>query len=77
MTYHQRIPAAAPASRPRLHTIDEVADLLRVSAWTVHRLIREERLGSVKIGARRLIPAEDLTRYIAEQHTGHVRQGAL
>lgn len=39
----------------RLLTIDEVADLLRVSRWSVYRLIWSEQLPTLKIGRRRLV----------------------
>jgi excisionase family DNA binding protein len=42
-------------------TIDEAADRLRVSRWTVYNLIRAGRLRSVKIGRRRLVPAAAIT----------------
>ena len=49
-----------------VYTVDETAELLKVSLWTVKKLIRERRLGSVQIGTRRLILAADLTEYLRE-----------
>lgn len=39
----------------RLLTIDEVADLLRVSRWSVYRLIWSKQLSTLTIGRRRLV----------------------
>ena len=39
----------------RLLTIDEVADLLRVSRWSVYQLIWSGQLRTLKIGRRRLV----------------------
>jgi excisionase family DNA binding protein len=39
----------------RLLTVDEAADQLRVSRWTVYNLIRSNQLRTVKIGRRRLV----------------------
>jgi excisionase family DNA binding protein len=40
---------------PGLLTVDEAADYLRVSRWTVYNLIRSNQLRTVKIGRRRLV----------------------
>jgi len=72
---HQPGERTVQRDAPRLYTIPEAADVLRVSAWTLQRFIREERLGSIKIGKRRVVPAEDLERYIAEQRVGRTRGG--
>jgi excisionase family DNA binding protein len=51
--------------------IDEAADRLRVSRWTVYNLIRERKLRTIKIGARRLVPvsaiAECITHLMEEE----------
>ena len=39
----------------RLLTINEVADLLRISRWSVYQLIWSGQLDSLTIGRRRLI----------------------
>ena len=39
----------------RLLTINEVADLLRISRWSVYQLIWSEKLRTLKIGRRRLV----------------------
>jgi excisionase family DNA binding protein len=40
---------------PGLLTVDEAAEYLRVSRWTVYNLIRSSQLRTVKIGRRRLV----------------------
>ena len=42
-------------------TVDEAAERLRVSRWTLYNLIRSNQLRTVKIGRRRLVPADALT----------------
>ena len=39
-----------------LFTIDEAAARLRVSRWTVYKLVRSNQLRTIKIGRRRLVP---------------------
>ncbi|MGK5557676.1 helix-turn-helix domain-containing protein [Actinomadura kijaniata] len=41
-------------------TVDEAAERLRVSRWTIYNLIRSNQLRTVKIGRRRLVPAAAL-----------------
>ncbi|MFV3114236.1 helix-turn-helix domain-containing protein [Gordonia amicalis] len=54
-----------PASEAhRLLAVDEARQLLGVSKWTLYRLIREQQLDTVKIGARRFVPADALHRFI-------------
>ena len=42
-------------SQERLLTINEVADLLRISRWSVYQLIWSGQLQTLKIGRRRLV----------------------
>jgi excisionase family DNA binding protein len=42
-------------SQERLLTINEVADLLRISRWSVYQLIWSGQLHTLTIGRRRLI----------------------
>jgi len=52
-----------------LLTIDETCKILRVSKWTVYRLMDERKLASVKIRSRRLIPVQavrDLIKRVQE-----------
>ena len=60
-----------PDGRPLL-TIDEAREILRVSRWTVYRLINERQLETIKIGSRRLVPTDavrDLIKRLREGST--------
>ena len=48
-----------------LLTVDEAADLLRVSRWTVYKLIKERELVSVKVRSGRRIVPDSVQAYIA------------
>jgi excisionase family DNA binding protein len=41
-------------------TVDEAAERLRVSRWTLYNLIRSNQLRTIKIGRRRLVPVNAL-----------------
>ncbi|SNR96321.1 helix-turn-helix domain-containing protein [Actinomadura mexicana] len=45
-------------------TVDEAAERLRVSRWTLYNLIRSNQLRTVKIGRRRLVPVNALVEYL-------------
>ena len=45
--------------------VEEAAALLRVSRWTVYRLINERQLISVKVGKSRRVPVESVRAYVA------------
>lgn len=45
-------------------TVDEAAERLRVSRWTLYNLIRSNQLRTVKIGRRRLVPVNALAEYL-------------
>jgi excisionase family DNA binding protein len=47
-------------------SIVEAATALSVSAKTIHRLIRRNRIHSVKIGKRRVVPVAELERLLSE-----------
>ena len=55
------------------YNVDEAAELLSIGRTMVFQLIAEGRLGSLKIGNRRLIPRQDLEAFIAELRTPAVR----
>ncbi|MCP2340397.1 helix-turn-helix domain-containing protein [Actinomadura rupiterrae] len=44
--------------------VNEAAEQLRVSRWTLYNLIRSNELRTVKIGRRRLVPVEALADYV-------------
>lgn len=45
-------------------TVSEAAKKLKISDWTANRLIQSGDLGSIQIGARRLVPSADLADYL-------------
>jgi excisionase family DNA binding protein len=49
-----------------LMTIDQTAEFMGLSAWTVRYWIRMGKLPSVKFGRRILIEREELNRLVAE-----------
>lgn len=52
-----------------VYSLEEAANRLKVSKWTVNRLIEERQLGSILIRSRRLVRASDLTAYLERQAT--------
>jgi excisionase family DNA binding protein len=59
----QRVPAT---TEQLLVPLTDAADALSLSRRHVHRLIAEGRLGSVRIGRRRLVPSAELERFVAQ-----------
>jgi len=55
-------------SRPdaRLLTVDQVAELLQISRWSVYRLIWADVLHSVQIGRCRRVPKDALDAYLSQ-----------
>ena len=50
-------------------TVNEVADLLRLSPMTVYRLINKGELPAVRIGKSFRLREDDVDTYIAERYT--------
>ena len=59
-----------PPDEPLLLTVEDTAKLLSVSRNTVFKLLRSGDLASMTIGAKRLIPRQEIDRFIRE----HTRQ---
>jgi excisionase family DNA binding protein len=49
----------------RLLKVEEAAEVLNVSRWTVYRLIKEKDLTSVKVRNGRRVPVESIRAYVA------------
>ncbi|GAB3815035.1 helix-turn-helix domain-containing protein [Kribbella italica] len=49
----------------RLLKVEEAAEHLNVSRWTVYRLIKERELTSVKVRNGRRVPMESIRSYVA------------
>jgi excisionase family DNA binding protein len=45
-------------------SVDEAAQQLRLSHWSVYKYIRSGQLKSFKAGRRRLVPASAITEFI-------------
>lgn len=56
----------APPQVPVLLTAREASAALRISHWKLYDLINRNRIDTIKIGRRRLVPAAELTRLIDE-----------
>jgi excisionase family DNA binding protein len=50
-------------------SVPEVCAQLGISRWMLYRLIREEKIKSVKIGSRRLVPVSAVAAFIQELET--------
>lgn len=50
---------------PRLLTIPETGRQLRLSRWSVYQLINQRKIASVKVGSRRLVPINEVDRFVA------------
>lgn len=56
-------------SRARFLTVQEVADLLRVSSMTVYRLIKSGDLPAVRVGRSFRVSDRDVDGYLASRYT--------
>jgi excisionase family DNA binding protein len=50
-------------------TVNEVADLLRVSRMTVYRLIKQGELPALRVGRGYRLRDEDVQSYLIERYT--------
>jgi excisionase family DNA binding protein len=60
---------AVSHARARFLTVNEVADLLRLSDMTVYRLIKKGELPAVRIGRSYRLREDDVDAYLAERYT--------
>lgn len=51
---------------PLLLTINQVASLLNLGRTKTYELVRSGKIKSFKIGSRRLIPCEEVERYVKQ-----------
>ncbi len=58
-----------PFTEARLLTVNEVADLLRVSRMTVYRLIKEGDMSAFRVGRSYRLREEDVHSYLNERYT--------
>lgn len=50
-------------------TVDQAASVLGISRGLAYEMIRQDRLPSVRLGRRILVPRSALTRFLNEQST--------
>jgi excisionase family DNA binding protein len=50
----------------RAYSIEEAAELLAISAWTVRKWISVKKISSCKLGSRRVVPASEIKRLLDE-----------
>lgn len=60
---------AQSQARARFLTVNEVADLLRVSSMTVYRLIKGGDLRAVRVGKSFRLREDDVDAFISRQYT--------
>jgi excisionase family DNA binding protein len=53
----------------RLLTVNEVADLLRVSRMTVYRLIKEGEIAALRVGRSYRLREDDVDDYLSQRYT--------
>ena len=56
-------------SKARFLTVQEVADLMRVSSMTVYRLIKSGELPAVRVGRSFRVAKSDVDTYLASGYT--------
>jgi len=67
--YHRRRPMKTPFTEARLLTVNEVADLLRVSRMTVYRLIKEGQMPALRVGRSYRLREDDVDDYLSKRYT--------
>ena len=58
-----------PFTEARLLTVNEVADLLRVSRMTIYRMIRQGDMAALRVGRNYRLREEDVHSYLTERYT--------
>ncbi len=56
-------------SKSRFLTVQEVADLMRVSSMTVYRLIKAGELAAVRVGRSFRVSEPDVDAYLSARYT--------
>lgn len=76
MKVNREVALMMPVTEKLGLTTKETAALLSISAKTVRRLIREQRLHAVRIGARRyLVPRDSIDRFLRIEEGPACRPG--
>ena len=69
LTYNPSNMVREPFTEVRLLTVNEVADLLRVSRMTVYRLIKQGDMPSLRVGRGYRLREEDVHTYLNKRYT--------
>ena len=62
-------------AKARFLTVQEVADLMRVSSMTIYRLIKAGELPAIRVGKHLRIRERDVARYLDERVVGLTTEG--
>ncbi|MFW6409547.1 MAG: helix-turn-helix domain-containing protein [Halanaerobiales bacterium] len=55
-----------PDQPTRIFSVEEAADYLKVSKNKIYELIREKKLGYVKVGTRKIITQKNIEKFLAD-----------
>ena len=71
-TLRDALAGGKPSTRPSsaMLTVDEACEYLRISKWTLYRLIQTGKLKTIKIGSRRLIRTVSLQEFVDRLEAG-------
>jgi excisionase family DNA binding protein len=69
LPYNRATLRKEPFTEARLLTVNEVADLLRVSRMTVYRLIKQGDMAAIRVGRGYRLREEDVHSYLNERYT--------
>ncbi len=59
---------------PKLYTVQEIAEALRVHSRTAYRLVKEGKIKGIKVGSQWRIPERALLDYIETGWQAHVQE---
>jgi excisionase family DNA binding protein len=59
-------PPAAPSDADRVSRVEEVADLTGLSVSAVYKMFADGRIRTIKLGTRRVVPADEMRRILTE-----------
>lgn len=56
----------APSEDDRVFRVEEVADLTGLSVSAVYKMFGDRRIRTIKLGTRRVVPADEMRRILTE-----------